>query len=321
MYRITHNISIGKFRIPQITGMTITRSVSNLTATCVITLPKKLSYKGTEVSKLIKKGDQVTVEAGYDDKNRVLFTGYVRSVKTGVPLIISCEDEMYLLKQIVVKTKNYPALSLKQLLDEYLPANIEREVVDVNLGEFRVSNDPSLAKVLDYIKQEYTLNFFFRDGKFYAALPSTKLTQTGNNKLINIDIQKMVKSDNIETDTDETRKLIVKVKTVMPDNTKIEVQEPKEAGDGEVHSFLALDKTTESSLRDYAKELLIKYNPGTLKGNLVLYGLPRVQLGDFVKLTDTENETRNGKLCEIQKITYTIGQSYYTQTIEIGRNE
>jgi hypothetical protein len=245
----------------------------------------------------------------------------VRSIKTGTPLVVTCEDEMYKIKQVTVKTKNYPKLTLRQLLNEYLPLSIDYIIEDINLGEFRVSDDPSLAKVLDTIKQEYSINFFFKDGNLYGTLPSTKIMQSGGGKLKTIDFKQYIKEDNIEFQSADDIKLIIKVKTVLPDNTKLEVQEPEDANDGEVHTFLALDKTTEAQLRAYAKELLVKYKPGDLKGSVVLYGLPYIEVGDFIKLVDSENENRNGKICEARKITYALGNAYLTQTIEIGRTQ
>lgn len=321
MFRISYNITIGKYRYPQVAGVVTERSMDSLTATCDITLPKRISFNGTEASQLIQKDDPVTVEAGYDDNNNVLFTGYVRSVKTGVPLVVHCEDEMYKIKQVTVKTRTYPSLTLKALLDEYLPLSIDYEINDVNLGEFRVSGDPSLAKVLDTIKSEYALNFFFRNGNLYGTLPGTMLLQQSISRMKVIDFSKYIKEDRLVYEPVDDVKLIIKVKTILPDNTKLEVQEPEDATDGEVHTFLALDKTTEQELRAYAKELLLKYKPGDLKGNIVLYGRPYIEVGDFIKLLDSENENRNGKICEVRKITYKLGDAYLEQDIEIGRTQ
>jgi hypothetical protein len=150
MFRITHNIKIGNYRYTQVNGLVVERSVRNLTGVCTITIPRNIKYKGTEALKLIKKGDAVQVEAGYDEDNNLLFSGYVKQAIVGTPLKIECEDEMYSLKQVSVATEYYPSLQLSTLLKRYLPSGINNEVKDVNLGEFRISNSPSLAKVLDY---------------------------------------------------------------------------------------------------------------------------------------------------------------------------
>jgi len=318
MFRITHNIQSGNYRFPQVNGIVVERSMENLTSTCTITLPRNVKYQGNEVSKLIKKGDPVIVEAGYDDQNNLLFSGYVRQIVTGTPLRIECEDEMYRLKQITVSTEHFPSLQLSALLSKYLPADISNQTQDVSLGEFRISNNPNLAKVLDYIKENYGLRFFFKDKTLYGVLPSAALSQQG--KTVNLDFKQNIKEDRITYLEDDEVKIIVKVKTVLPNNQKLEVQEPEKATDGQVHTFLALDKKTEKELRDYAKNLLVTFKPGNLTGNVKTWGEPFVEPGDFVKLIDADNSERNNKLCQVQKVVYSLMQPHLTQEIIIGRN-
>jgi len=318
MFRITHNIQIGNYRLPQVAGFTIDRSMTWLTGVCVITMPRNIAYNGTKVSDLIKKGDAIKIEAGYDDNNSLLFTGYVKNITIGTPVQVHGEDEMYRLKQIQCKTRHYPDLKIKTLLDEYLPADIENRVIDVSLGTFRISNNPSLAAILDYIKQNYGLLFYFRNKQLLGVMPSTQLAATANST--DIDFAVHVKADNLKYVSDEDVNLIIKVKTVLADNTKLEVQEPEKATAGEVHTFLALEKKTEKELRDYAKNLLATYKPGNLTGNVKTWGEPFVEPGDFVKLIDADNSERNNKLCQVQKVVYSLAQPHLTQEIIIGRN-
>jgi hypothetical protein len=318
MFRITHNIKIGNYRYTQVNGLVVERSVRNLTGVCTITIPRNIKYKGTEALELIKKGDAVQVEAGYDDQNNLLFSGYVKQVVVGTPLKIECEDEMYALKQVSVETEHFPALQLSTLLKRYLPAGIKNKVQDVNLGEFRISNSPSLAKVLDYIKQNYGLLFYFRHKTLLGVVPSASLAGSSNPVSINFNID--VKNDQIKFLHDDDLKLIIKVKTVLADNSKLEVQEPEKTEGGEVHTFLALEKKTERELREYAKNLLATYKPGNLSGSLTIYGRPLIEPGDFVKLIDSDNAERNNKICQIERVLTKMGQSFLEQTITIGRN-
>lgn len=317
MFRITHNIQIGNFRFPQVSRVSVSSSMNNLTGICTITVPRNLRYNGNDVSKLVKRGDAVVIEAGYDHRNERLFTGYVRSVKTGIPVEIMCDDEMFNLKQVTVENAHYPSLSINKLLDKYLPAGIERKVTDVNLGEFRINDKPSLAAVLDHIKENFGLRFYFINRTFYGVLPSAA-SATGDATEIDFDLH--VKQDNIEYLTDDELKVIVKVKTVLPNNQKLEVQEPEKATDGQVHTFLALDKKTEKELREYAKNLLVTFKPGNLRGGFAMFGSPLLRPGDWMKLFDANNTERIGKLAQVAGVEYNIGESYYEQKITLGSN-
>ncbi len=318
MFRITHNIQVGNYRLPQVSGFTIDRSMANLTGGCSITIPRNIAYNGTKVSDLVKKGDAIKIEAGYDDNNCLLFSGYVKNITLGTPIEVHGEDEMYRLKQIPCETRQYPDLHINALLGQYLPADIENLVTDVSLGTFRISNNPSLAAILDYIRQNYGLLFYFRNKQLFGVMPSTQFAATADS--LEIDFAVHVKADNLQYVSDGDVNLIIKVKTVLPDNTKLEVQEPEKATGGEVHTFMALEKKTEKELRDYALNLLATYKPGNLHGSITLYGRPLVEPGNFIKLVDADNQERNEALCQVEKVSYQMNQSFLQQVVTIGRN-
>jgi len=56
----------------------------SLTDKCVITIPRKISYKDKDLTTgpnaVFKRGDKVTVELGYDDNYKLRFLGYIVSI-------------------------------------------------------------------------------------------------------------------------------------------------------------------------------------------------------------------------------------------------
>ena len=88
----------------------IESSYENLTDTCKITLPRKLTFEGKKLFEgndpIFKRGDNIEVQIGYVPNITTVFVGYIKNVGTNVPTVLECEDEMYLLKQWTI---NYPS--------------------------------------------------------------------------------------------------------------------------------------------------------------------------------------------------------------------
>ena len=157
MFNLASNITIksqiGTIRFNYVVSIEIVTSIETLTDIALVKFPKKVSWKDQPLSSLIKKGDQITIEIGYGSELKKAFEGYIRKVVDQIPLVLECEDQMYLLKLVQVPAKIYPTLSLSELLTSYCP--IPFEVADVSLGKFKIESEASLAKILDFIRTEY----------------------------------------------------------------------------------------------------------------------------------------------------------------------
>ncbi|MEA2040941.1 MAG: hypothetical protein U9N85_00120, partial [Bacteroidota bacterium] len=100
MYRLTCNIQI----INQ-TGQTITynyvgdvnimSSLKNLTDICTLKVPRKLKYEQKDITHYIKRNNEITIKLGYDNQLETVFKGYIKTVSTGMPIIIQCENEAW----------------------------------------------------------------------------------------------------------------------------------------------------------------------------------------------------------------------------------
>ena len=83
----------------KVSSVEITLDSESLTDTCVIKLPKKIKWQN-EAEIPLKRGDAVSVWLGYNGELELAFTGYIRTVGFKNPVVITCEDEMFRLKQI-----------------------------------------------------------------------------------------------------------------------------------------------------------------------------------------------------------------------------
>ena len=71
--------------------------------------------KQINLSGLIKEGDSIKIEAGYDNVTRLEFEGYIKRINYTIPLSIECEDELYLFRKMNFK-KSFNDAPLKDII-------------------------------------------------------------------------------------------------------------------------------------------------------------------------------------------------------------
>jgi hypothetical protein len=322
MFKLCSNIIIttasGTLTFPYVNNIDIPTSIETLTDSATIKFPKKLSWKDKPLFDLIRRGDQVSISLGYDNNLNTVFEGYIRKVQGGTPLEIECEDQMYLLKNVKLPTKHYDSLTLKDLLSQFCPSSVPFDVPDVNLGEFVIKDQPTLAMTLEYIRKEYCLNFFFRSGKLYGVMPST-LSAIDSSFQTNIfRIGQNVISNSLEYIQAEDVKIIIKAKTILKDNSKLECQAPEGESDGEIRTFHCPWANNLDDLKKFANETLQNFKVDHMQGSITVFGLPYVMKGDTIKLYDDKNKERDNKSFLAKAIRYQFGMEGYRQVIDLG---
>lgn len=314
MFQLNSHIILGDFEFHNIVSVTTKSSYESLTDTCKIVIPRKVQWEGKPIiagdNPPIKRGDSVTVQLGYDGELESVFIGFITDIKSGTPIEITCEDMMYKLKQTVV-TKSYAQVNLKQLLSDILPTGTPFQCPDVNLGQFRISK-ASVAKVLDKLKSDYRIYSWFREGKLYSGLP------------IFPDLQKTLKfgfQQNITQDDDlqylrkEDVKLKVKAISMLPNNTKIEVELGDPEGEQRTLHYYNLSKT---ALEATATREIEKLRYEGFRGKFTALGFPAVLHGDIAELADSNISDRNGKYI-IKSVERNFGANGYRQIIELDK--
>lgn len=143
MYKLTARIEITgtkSWRLDKVTEVEITRDTEKLTDECRLTLPKQIRWNGApEIP--IERGDGVRVWLGYDDALQLAFVGYVRDVGFKTPVVVSCEDEMFRLKQMPAQKRAYKRVNLETLLQDQGLNYPLRVMGEQNLGQWRVTAD------------------------------------------------------------------------------------------------------------------------------------------------------------------------------------
>jgi hypothetical protein len=292
-----------------VANTTIVEDTATLTDTCVIEIPKKISWQGAAANPL-KRGDKVLVKIGYDGQMVERFAGYVKTVGTKVPVKIECEDGMFLLKLKAIEKETFKNCTLDTLIEFLLRGTgISYTLIDtgVVLGTYRVTQS-TVAKELNELKRVYGLMAYFRNGQLYVGFsyPLNNVTT------IKIRYAKNLIAENTEYRNAEDIRVKVTATSVGNDNEKKTVTIGDD--DGELIE-IKIAGLSESELKKFADNALanVKYNG--LRGNVSTFGEPVIHKGDkvYVELEDGSKGTFIVKKVEVQS-----GTGGYKQLVELG---
>ncbi len=316
MFRLTCDIKIDRYRFKGVTDLSIESSWDNLTGTCSITLPRRLSWQGQPLATgndpLLKKGMEVSVAIGYDDTNVEVFTGFISQISATIPLKIECEDQMWLLKQSSF-TGSYPSVKSGDLISDMLEnAGLNNPLrVDANwdLGQFRISNT-SPVKVLDKLKSEFFIKSWWRDGTLHTGLAYVAAQQ----RTRVIKFNKHVKPDSsLEYRRKEDVRIGLKGLIIKPDNSREEIEVGEMDGDIRTFHYYNLSK---ADAENRLKEELSRLVYDGYRGSFSTFGRPEIRHGDMLKLIDPDYPERDGNYL-VKKVQINFGTSGYNQTIEL----
>jgi hypothetical protein len=322
MKRVTCNLTIGDYTFVGVNNLIVESGWEQPTDTCKITLPRKAEWLSqplaTGANPILQRGMEVVVSLGYDGVNETIYKGYIVDISAKIPLELTCEDEFWLLKKGEF-TKSYRSVTLSQLLaDIFKGRNIKYEVVaERKLGAFKISK-ATPAKVLNYLRENYHVKFFFRNGVFYAGLVAVAKLQKTHEFFFeptekSKEFQYITEHDLIFKRKEDVRmKLKGIIKQDKGKDKTVEVGDD----DGEVRTF---NYTVGQSIADVKKELALhlerlKYDG--YRGTMTVFGIPQVQHGDLVRLSDPTYPERNGRYL-VKKVTRNFGIQGSRQTLEI----
>lgn len=320
MYVLNCNITIntqdGKtISYAVVSDVVIDTSIRQMTDTATVTVPRKLAYKGKDITQYVKTGDEITIDLGYNDRLKTVFKGFLKRVKSGIPVVLECENEMFTLKRIKVAPKVYPALQLGTFVKEYV-TDYKIKLADANLGEVCIADEVSFTRALDYVSQNYPLQFYFREGIFHAGLPSVLMAddmatvkfETGFNYV----------SDTLELITAEDNPVQIIAKCILPNNEALEHKEPSSVENAEVRTFYVPEAKTVADLEAFAIEKLKTFSLDRMEGSLTAFGEPYVRKGDVVHLIDPDSAERDNKQFLAEAVRYRFGRNGYRQEIKLG---
>jgi len=319
-----------------VNGIKTDESYEHLTDTAKVTIPNKITNNGlnlfTGTNPVFKRGDRIKIEAGYDNYLRTIFEGYISKVNARLPVMLECEDMMYLLKQYTV---SYPSkkweierdakgrftkrpkitsekITLKQLLDHIIVDDIDYDLIDgdMGLGQFRVNN-ATPAMVLDKLKSEYGLYSYFEDGILHVGFANNaSSTYEAEYRMEQV----VINSNDLEYQLEDTLKYKVRAVSMDDNNVKTEITYGDEDGQ---QTDLHFYKLSEADLKKAAEKWLEEHKYTGFVGELETFGEPYLRHGDRAKITSVKLPERNGTYL-IKGVKRSLGMDGYRQIFKLG---
>lgn len=279
MFRLTSKIvleSERKWTIDHVTAVEIVRDTEQLTDTCKVTLPKSLKWDG-QSSIPLRRGDRIQVWLGYDGVLELAFVGYIRDIGFKTPVVLTCEDEMYRLKQMPTMKKAYRTVTIAELLEGQ---GIKGAKVfgEQRLGQFRVTED-NVASLLGRLQDSGIRSFFrYENGTpvlysgvlFERDVKPSQVFATGLN---------LIEYNRLEQVSADSQRIKVKATSIMPNNKRIRI----EVGDmdGQTRTVHCYNKT-EAELRAWAEQEIRRLKRDGLSGSFKTFGYRLVDKLDTI---------------------------------------
>ena len=299
MLQLTSQTIIDVYSFDFLTEVEVKSSLDELTNTATLTIPKKLQYKrnGQLVTNIVegsdplfRRGQLVTLYAGYDDYNLETFQGYISDIKPKLPLEFILQDKMYQLKQVTIENYSKKDLTLNQLLTDILPAGVSFQALDVTLGWFRIKRS-NVAAVLEHLKSHYGLTSNFRDGVLYSGLRYLT-TDPLEVAVKEFEFEKNIIDDsNLIYSREDDVSIKLKAISINENNEKIETEVGDPNGDQRTMYFYGLSM---SDLTAIANENLAKMKYEGFRGSFTTFLQPQVLTGDAVKIINGKLPEKNG---------------------------
>lgn len=293
-----------------VNAVEITRDTEKLTTEAKITMPKKVKWdKADKIP--VKRGDSVKISLGYDDNLQTAFVGYVRDVGFKTPIVITCEDEMFKLKQMPTKKKAYRSVSLETLLKDQGISYRLNIMGEQALGAYRVTAD-TVAALLGKLSEQGIRSFFrYENGTpvlycgvlFERDTSPAQVFKTGLN---------IISDQSLQQQKAENMRLRVKAVSLMPDNKKIKV----EVGDADgEHRTLHTYNKTESELKAWAEQEIKRLKRDGLTGSFTTFGHTLVDCLDAIGIVI--DVVKSG-VYQVKKNVVKYGDGGYRQEITLG---
>lgn len=313
MYRLTSKIEITgakTWQLNKVTEVEINLDTEQLTDTCKITLPKRIKWDGVADTP-VRRGDAVKVWLGYDDDLQLAFTGYIRDVGFKTPVVLTCEDEMFKLKQQTTVKKAYKSVSIETLLKDQGLSYKLNVMGEQSLGQYRVTAD-TVASLLGHLHENGIRSFFRYENGEPVLYCGVLFERGGNPTQVFATGVNIISDQNLEQQQSENIRLRVKAISLLPNNKKIKV----EVGDADgEHRTLHTYNKTESELKAWAEQEIKRLKRNGLKGSFTTFG---AKLVDKLTAIGIKIDGVKKGVYQVQKNVIKYGTGGFRQEITLG---
>ena len=300
-----------------VNSVEVSTSYETLTDTAVIKMPKRVNVDGKpitgdDVNSIFKRGDKVKIELGYFPNLKTVFEGYITTVNVKSPIIIECDDEMYVLKNTPIAKYSKVAPSLTEFLDAIVPDTITRnETLEIaKMGTLTFSN-MSVCEIFDVIKKEYGIYFYFVDSVLNVGNPSN----ASDTETVRFIFENNIIDDtSLKFQREQDVRLKIKAISMNYDNEKLE----KIVGDndGALRTYHYYN-TSLADMEKFANLLLTKNKFTGYRGDMLTFGEPLIRHGDHAELKSYKYPAKDGTY-QVKSVTRTLNVTDgYKQSVEL----
>jgi len=362
-----------KFTFDFVHEFEVSSSWVDLTNQAKITLPKNIYVKdangdllplgGTGQTKLVdnlfRRGDKVTINFGYytynngreykDLPQEPIFKGYISRVTSKKPIVLECEDNMWLLKQIPCKPQVWSKnKSLEDLFKELLTGTpfTVNSTTQTSVGDLAIGNE-TVAQLLARLRKDFHLEAYFKGNELRLGSLVYLPSDNEGVKPYEFIFQQNIISDDLQFQRKDDVKLSAvcnSVVTKVGSNNKKGQQKTKQQrlsvlvytdakgefkyiekqqgvdfpanDEGERRTLFYPNISTAKELFELGKNELSKYYYNGFKGNFTTFGIPYVQFGDDIVIKDRIMPDRNGKY-KVRGVKYSGGINGHRQVVTL----
>ncbi|MFY0714130.1 hypothetical protein J1D01_10665 [Seonamhaeicola sp. NFXS20] len=298
--------------IKKVSSVEIESSFKLLTDKAVITLPRNVKFfDKNKVREVFRRGAPVIIALGYNGEYITEFQGYVTQVSANIPIQITCEDEMWKLKQLPVNV-SYKSVTLKKLLEDIAPNYSVDALEGVELGGVRFAKT-NVAAVLDKLQKDPYNLFSYMKGKQLVC--GKYYSDDSNEDTVNFHLERNAVSNDLNYRNAEDIILKVKGVSVLKDGKKIEVEIGEDGGDTYQLTYynIAVKAEVQKLLeKDYETK-----KRGGFDGSFTSFGTPSIAHGMKVNLESGLYPERSGTYY-VEAVKKNFGKSGYRQEITLG---
>ena len=333
MKRLECQIKIGDFIFDYVTNLVIESSWDTFTDTATITLPNKfirdskVIFAGT--NNLFNRGDVVEINIGYFPNLQRRFTGFMSQIHPERPLVLECEDSMWLLKQVNLVSKQFINTTIKTVI-EYATAGLENITIeyddkDANIGSFEVDNKGfvNAVTVFEVLKKNFGYNIYFQDNILQVRILNSILSLDKPAHVMDTEFN--IIEDNLTFQRDDDVGMVVRFESKQKDNSVITLFGFKENGktvistkpkQGGIVNSWKVPELSEKLIRELITKNIDKYIWEGFTGGFTTFLEPTIEHSDRIDLIDPRLPEKNGRYL-IKSVVTTFGIDGGRQIVEL----
>lgn len=314
MLQMVWYIKIGNYRLGLLEAVKIHRSVDLLADTAEITLPAVVQNKALDLEEKIGRGDEVTIQLGYDGELREEFAGYLLeiSVSNG-NITLVCEDNLYLFRKPLAD-RELKNVSLEKLLEEIVrEMGLKLKVCcsyDFVYDKFVISRSTGYD-VLKKVQEETKANIYMKQDTVHLHPAYEEVFGQ-----VKYDFARNVETDGLTYRRAEEQKFEVEVAGLTKGGQSVKVVVGTTGGDRK--SVKVYGVTDREQLKKRGEEELKYLTYDGYEGDFTGWLLPYCDAGYVAELRDEEYPQKNGSYY-VTAVTTEFSRNGGSRRVQVGK--